>query len=121
MKNFFISGFAVFMILFSGSTAFVNAQDTIKKPVVKKAIVKLAIKKPATIDPATGKPINLKTGRPYTKWGYGSHKYNAAAAHKADSLKNAAALKVAATPPVVIPHTDTTHAQAPADKSLKGQ
>jgi len=143
MKNIFI---AAFIMLFSANAAFVKAQDTVKKPVVKKAVVKPVIQNPTTgkpaIDPATGKPpipINPKTGRPYTKYGYGAYannRYDATkAAHKADSIKKAAALKAApqttavkpvappvATPPVTTqPAADTTKPAAPADKSLKGQ
>src|SRR5476651_1682394 len=112
MRNIFISVFAVSIILFAGSIELAKAQDSVKKTdVVKKPAT---VKAPA-IDPATGNPppipINPKTGRPYTKYGYGyyaTNKYDATKAGRtADSLKKAAALKTAVA--------------APPDKSLNAQ
>jgi len=124
MRNIFISGFTVLILLFSGSATLVNAQDTVKKaPAIKKPIVNpTTTVKPPAIDPVTGKPINPRTGRPYTKYGYG---YYSKAARTADSLKKAAVLKtvtttVAVTPPPPIADT-THHIAAPVDKSLNGQ
>src|ERR1700761_5735563 len=127
MRTIFISGFAVLVLLFSGSTELVKAQDTVKKTVVVK---KPAVIKPLAIDPATGKPIipiNPRTGRPYTKYfGYSAkNKYDPAkAAHVADSLKKATALKVGTTPVAVstpVAEDTTHHVAPPADKSLNGQ
>jgi hypothetical protein len=52
MKNIFISGFAVSIILFSGSISFVKAQDSLKKPVTPKpAVVKPPVTKPGYVNP----------------------------------------------------------------------
>jgi hypothetical protein len=130
MRNILVPLFALITLLTSAS-----AQDTVKKSVVKKpgvvktstTVVMPAGTKAATIDPKTGKPlppINPKTGKPYTKYGYGAYannKYDAKAAHTADSLKKAAALKTAATPPVVQQPVADSVTPAPVDKSLNGQ
>src|SRR5476649_742713 len=101
MKNIFISAVAVITMLVWGNVQLAHAQDTIKKVLVKKpAVVKTSTTvvmpagtKPAAVDPKTGKlpiPINPKTGRPYTKYGYGpyaTNKYDATKATRtADSL-----------------------------------
>jgi len=130
MRNILVPLFALITLLTSAS-----AQDTVKKTEVKKpgvvktstTVVMPAGTKPAAIDPKTGKPIppiNPKTGKPYTKYGYGAYannKYDAKAAHTADSLKKAAALKTAAPPPVVQQPVADSAAPAPVDKSLNGQ
>lgn len=88
-------------------------QDTIKKTtVVKKAVT--AITK--AVDSKTGIPINPKTGRPYSRYGYGAYankKYDATkAARTADSLKNASST----------PDPTTVITQQPVvDKSLNAQ
>jgi hypothetical protein len=127
MRNIFISGFAVIIILFLGSTALVKAQDSVKKTtIVKKAVVKPAA--PAAIDPATGKPaipINPKTGKPYSKYGYGYYSKN-----KYDSGKTSPAGAIQAAPVPGKPQVTTTvvsqppvadSVAAPTDKSLGGQ
>jgi hypothetical protein len=123
MRNIFVSILAAIAIL-SASVELVKAQDSVKNTVVKKTVVKPATTKPAAIDPVTGKPvipINPKTGKPYSRYGYGYYsKHNAKAAQTADSLKKAAPLKTAVTP-AVVPPADSAVAAAPADKSLNGQ
>jgi len=124
MKNTFIPTFALLFMFLTASVQTLQAQDTLKKTsTVKKAVVK-----PLAIDPATGKPrvpINPKTGKPYSKYGYGYYsKYKNAgkAAHTADSLKKAAALKTTVAPaPVVVPPVTPPVTEAPIDKSLNGQ
>jgi len=110
MRNILISGLTALIVLLSGNIQLAQAQDSLKKTTAPKPVAV----KPATAKPVTAKigiPINPKTGRPYTKYGYGyyaTHKSDTLkAAHRADSLKNAAAIPVAPA--------------APADKSLEGQ
>lgn len=99
----------------------VKAQDSIKKAIVKKTVVKPAVAKPGVI------PINPKTGRPYSRYGYGSYAKTYKTQHVADSIKKAtvppikvATTTIATTPPDV--KHDTTVAPAPhVDKSLNGQ
>jgi hypothetical protein len=83
------------------SVALVNAQDTVKKTTSK------PVSKPAvtTAKPVTsGIPINPKTGRPYTKWGYGAQ------------AKTAQPQKADSTPVASQPATPVV-----TDKSLRGQ
>lgn len=158
MRNALLHIFAAFVLMVTVA----SAQDTIKKTVVKKpAITKTSttvVMPPGTrptgakgVSGATGSthvPINPKTGRPYSHWGYGTYAqkpYNAAAAHKADSLKRINAAKVPANtnptvkaeqvnkPPVTAPlvvapsvqqpvtAADSNAAALTADKSLNGQ
>jgi len=119
------------ILFFLGRLQFANGQDTIKKAIVKKSavvkssatVVMPANAKPAAIDPKTGKPvipINPKTGRPYTKYGYGAYAANKYDATKA--TRTADSLKKAAAPAAVPPATDTaTPAPTPTDNSLNGQ
>lgn len=83
------------------SVALANAQDTVKKatskPVSKPAITAA---KPVT----SGIPINPKTGRPYSKWGYGTQ------------AKTAQPQKVDTTPVASQPAVPVV-----TDKSLRGQ
>ncbi|HEY0245822.1 MAG TPA: hypothetical protein VGC01_09685 [Mucilaginibacter sp.] len=134
MRNIFISGFTVLFILFSGNVEIVKAQDSIKKTtVIKKTVVNPAVTNPAAISPATGKPavpINPKTGKPYSKWGYGAYSKN-----KYDATKGAAPATVTTTPsapPATKPQVTATvvtqppvapsdSAAVPTDKSLNGQ
>jgi hypothetical protein len=82
--------------------AIAHAQDTVKKatskPLSKPAVTAA---KPVT----SGIPINPKTGRPYTKWGYGTQA-KTAQPQKADSANN----------PALQPATPVA-----TDKSLNGQ
>lgn len=93
-------------------------QDTIKKATT----VKKTVTTTKAVGSKTGIPINPKTGRPYTKYGYGAYatkKYDAIkAARTADSLKKAAAATTAATP---APTTVITQQPVPVDKSLNAQ
>ncbi|NNU34317.1 hypothetical protein HK413_09455 [Mucilaginibacter sp. S1162] len=66
----------------------VKAQDSVKKVTVKKTTVTKPIitaAKPGAI------PINPKTGRPYSRYGYGTYAKTFRAQQKADSLKKATA------------------------------
>lgn len=86
-----------------------QAQDSVKTT-VKKAIIK-----PGAI------PINPKTGKPYSKYGYGSYAKTYKATHTADSLKKASALKAPATTAATTPAAITSPAPPAVDKSLRGQ
>jgi hypothetical protein len=92
-------------------TGLAQAQDTLKKVTT--------VMSTATTASKTSIPINPKTGRPYSKYGYGAYankKYDATkAAQKADSLKQAQAN---ATP---APTTAITQQPLPVDKSLNAQ
>lgn len=103
----------------------VKAQDSVKKVTVKKTTVTkpvITAARPGAI------PINPKTGRPYSRYGYGTYAKTFRAQQKADSIKKAAATSqpvqpsttVATTPPAT--KADSV-AVAPArvDKSLNGQ
>ncbi len=92
----------VFASLLLGAL-FTHAQDTVKR-VANKPVVKSATTA-ATTQVTSGVPINPKTGKPYSKWGYGTK------ATTTDTTKKVTAPAVAA-------------AQAPVaetDKSLNGQ
>ncbi|MDB5029806.1 MAG: hypothetical protein JWP71_527 [Mucilaginibacter sp.] len=113
---------SILILLLSGIVMFGRAQDTLTQPPVKKQIAK-----PAAAKPGGAIPINPKTGRPYTKYGYGSYAKAYRAAQIADSLKKASPIKIpsttiATTPPDAA-RVDTTVkiAPAPIDKSLNGQ
>src|SRR5215217_6729238 len=103
MKPIFrLKFYLVFASLLSGALL-AQAQDTVKRAAIKPAA------KPATAAATkpviSGIPINPKTGRPYSKWGYGTK------ATTADTGKKTTALAVAAAPAPV----------AETDKSLNGQ
>jgi len=83
--------------------AVANAQDTVKKA-TSKPLSKPAVT--ATKPVTSGVPINPKTGRPYTKWGYGTQA-KTTQPQKADTTKPPVALQPVT--PVV------------TDKSLNGQ
>jgi hypothetical protein len=148
MRNVLMHLVVAFVLLISAA----NAQDTIKRTVVKKPTVTKTSTtvvlppgaKPAGVKGATGAtgvPINPKTGRPYSHWGYGAYAqkpHNAAAARKADSLRRVNAAKYGVTaPPVKTPVTAPPVASPPpvqqpvaadsattvssTDKSLNGQ
>jgi hypothetical protein len=111
----FLIGFKihiVFAIVFLSSGIAV-AQDTTKKAaMVSKPVVTKSATNTAPVAAKSGIPINPKTGRPYTKWGYGANAKTYQAQKKADSLiKNDTTkpLSTAAVTPVV------------TDKSLNGQ
>ena len=92
----------VFALIFCG-IAIANGQDTIKRATTK-PVAKVAA---TTAKPVTsGIPINPKTGRPYSKWGYGKYAKTAPAQKTDTAQKPTAAQPVA---PVV------------TDKSLNGQ
>ena len=114
------------ILLISVCTIGVNAQDTVKKAKVVNTTT--ANKKTAIPTSSKAIPINPKTGKPYTKYGYGAYaknKYDATqATRKADSLKRAAAAKTMAPIGTVAPATTATPVVAPVvpvDKSLNGQ
>ncbi|MDB4924766.1 MAG: hypothetical protein JWR23_822 [Mucilaginibacter sp.] len=112
---------SILILLLSGIVMFGRAQDTLKQTTVKKQIAKPAPAKPGAI------PINPKTGKPYTKYGYGSHAKTYREAQIADSLKKAAPIKIPsttiATTPPDVSRVDTSVKimPAPIDKSLNGQ
>jgi hypothetical protein len=113
MTNNFVLRASILMLLLSSGTITVShAQDSVKKTsIVKKTAIQAT--KPGAI------PINPKTGRPYTKYGYGAYAKTYQATRAADSLKKVAALKAtvpAATIPAAVPV-----AAAPVDKSLNSQ
>ncbi len=104
----------------------VKAQDSVKKAAVKKTVVTkpvITVAKPGAI------PINPKTGRPYSKYGYGPYAKTFRSQQKADSIKKASTavqpVHVATTPVATTPtavKADTVAAAAPkVDKSLYGQ
>ncbi len=104
----------------------VKAQDSVKKVTDKKTTVTkpvITAAKPGAI------PNNPKTGRPYSKYGYGPYAKTFRAQQKADSLKKATAASqpvhvlptpVTTTPPAVKPDSLTAAPQR-VDKSLNGQ
>lgn len=95
------------------SSGIVLAQDTTKKAaMVSKPVVTKATAKAAPLAVKSGIPINPKTGRPYTKWGYGANAKTYQAQKKADSLTKNDTSKPLATVPVTPVVTD---------KSLNGQ
>jgi hypothetical protein len=119
MKNYFMLKLSLLTLVLTLGLSAVNAQDSVKKAVVKKPVVPTA---------KTGDiPINPKTGRPYTRYGYGTHAKTYKEQQKADSLKKIAApaiqvatTTVATTPPDVKPDTPAA-APVHVDKSLNGQ
>lgn len=121
MNNHFLLRSTVLILLISVFTLSVNAQDTVKKATVAKTTT--INKKTAVPSTSKGIPINPKTGKPYSKYGYGAYaknQYNATkAARTADSIKKAAI----ATAPIVSAPIDTAPTAAPVvvDKSLNSQ
>jgi acid phosphatase family membrane protein YuiD len=112
MKNYFTLKLTFITLLLSGVMITTHAQDSVKKVVVKKA-VNAAITKPAN-----GVPINPKTGKPYTKYGYGSYSKTYKEQQTADSLKAAAQKTSAVVAAPAVAKADTT---PHVDKSLSGQ
>ncbi|MFD0751766.1 hypothetical protein ACFQZS_16560 [Mucilaginibacter calamicampi] len=98
------------------SVIFANAQDTTRKAAAKPVVTKPA-SKAAPVAVKSGIPINPKTGRPYSKWGYGANAKAYQAQKKADTLKKVV------TPQPVTPAPVATAPATPVvvDKSLNGQ
>jgi hypothetical protein len=126
MRNIFISGFAVFVILFSVSTQLVKAQDSVKKTTVIKKTVMKPTAPAATNAAKPAIPINPKTGKPYSKWGYGAYANKGAVTNTPPPASPAAtkpqvtATVVPAQQPPVAAVPDSATA-TPNDKSLNGQ
>ena len=125
MNNHFLLRSIALILFVSVCTISVNAQDTVKKA---KVVNTTTINKKTAIPASSNAiPINPKTGRPYTKYGYGAYaknRYDATKATRtADSLKKVAAAKASApigtVPPVAAPITTPT--AVPVDKSLNSQ
>jgi hypothetical protein len=114
MKKYFTLKLTFITLVLSGIIITAHAQDSVKKVVVKKTV------NAATTKLVNGIPINPKTGKPYTKYGYGSYTKTYREQQTADSLKKATPQKtnavISATPPVA--KVDTT---PHVDKSLSGQ
>lgn len=121
MKNYFILRLTLLSLLFFVFFANAQAQDSIKKAVIKKTATEV---KPATSVNKSGIPINPKTGRPYTRYGYGTYAKTYHEQLKADSIKKANAAAPAAVATAAPAKADSTVPQ-PAlkagDKSLYGQ
>lgn len=103
------------MLMLLGFLAVAQAQDSVKKTDVKKATT-------VTTPAKSGIPINPKTGRPYSRYGYGTYAKGYHDQLKADSIKKttpAPATAVAAAP--IRPDTIATQPAAKSDKSLYGQ
>ena len=125
MNNHFLLRSIALILFVSVCTISVNAQDTVKKS----KVVNTTTTNKKTAIPASSNaiPINPKTGRPYTKYGYGAYaknRYDATKATRtADSLKKAAVTKASApigtVPPAAAPVA--TPAAVPVDKSLNSQ
>lgn len=125
MNNHFLLRSIVLILFVSACTISVNAQDTVKKA----KVVNTTTTNKKTAIPASSNaiPVNPKTGRPYTKYGYGAYaknRYDATKATRtADSLKKVAAAKASApigtVPPAAAPVA--TPAAVPVDKSLNSQ
>jgi len=119
MKNYFMLRLPLLLLMLFGYLAIARAQDSVKKTVVKKpaTIVKPATK-PGSI------PINPKTGKPYSRYGYGTYAKTYREQLKADSIKKAAAAAVPATAistPPAKPDIVATQPVPQLDKSLYGQ
>lgn len=118
MKNYFMLRIPLLLLVTFGYLAIARAQDSVKKAPVKK---------PSTVIKPTAKqggiPINPKTGKPYSRYGYGAYAKTYHEQLKADSIKKAASAPASVT--VTKPSTATNGQLAtPAptlDKSLYGQ
>lgn len=91
------------------SISLANAQDTVKKVTTKPVVTKPATTTPVAVKSSV--PINPKTGKPYTKWGYGANAKTYQAQKKADSVGKNDTTK----PPAI------TTGPVITDKSLNGQ
>jgi len=116
MKNYFLLKLPLLLLILIGYLATANAQDSVKKAPVKKA--------PGVTNPVkSGIPINPKTGKPYSRYGYGAYAKSYHDRQKDDSLKKAPVVPIVATRPA-LPKTDTAAIRPAApkvDKSLYGQ
>jgi hypothetical protein len=116
MNNYFLLRISFLALILSVFNLYGYTQDTVSKATT----VKKAVTTTKAVDKKTGIPINPKTGRPYTKYGYGAYatkKYDATkAARTTDSLNKAAAINA-------VPASTTTITQQPVvvDKSLNAQ
>jgi hypothetical protein len=118
MKNAFMLKLWSVIVILIIALPYAYAQDSLKKAVAQKPAVTKA--KPGGI------PINPKTGRPYSRYGYGSYAKTYKSQVQADSLKKVTPpLKAATTSvkPTAVVKTDTAVvvAAAKVDKSLNGQ
>ncbi len=93
------------------SSVAANGQDTVRKTTAKPTAVKPVVT--ATKAVTSGIPINPKTGRPYSKWGYGKYA-KTYQAQKTDTAHKAA-VTANQQPPVA------TSKPVVTDKSLNGQ
>jgi hypothetical protein len=122
MKINFLLKLSLILMLVMGAT-FSQAQDSVRKTVVKKTIVKPAV--PAAAVKPGAIPINPKTGRPYSKYGYGTYAKTYQATQKADTVKKSGTLQTPTTSSIAtIPITTPPTAGGPpitVDKSLNGQ
>ena len=116
MNNYFLLRISALMLILSVCNLQGFTQDSLKKSTAVKKTVTTTAK---AVDSKTGIPINPKTGRPYSKYGYGAYANKNYDARKvtrtADSLKKAAAI---ATP---TPTTVITQQPIAVDKSLNAQ
>ncbi|GAA4095658.1 hypothetical protein [Mucilaginibacter panaciglaebae] len=119
MKNYFMLRLPLLLLALFGYLAIASAQDSVNKAVVKKPAT---VAKPATAKPG-GIPINPKTGKPYSRYGYGTYAKTYRERLKADSIKKAASTSstVATTTPVTQADTQPAATAPKVDKSLYGQ
>jgi hypothetical protein len=124
MKNYSKLKLPLVLLMLFGYLTAAQAQDSVKRTVIKKVT---ATKPVITAKPGSV-PINPKTGRPYSRYGYGAYAKTYRTQVKADSIKKAAAAPakspaIAITTPPPAAKTDTIATQAPPkiDKSLYGQ
>ncbi|MFD2873607.1 hypothetical protein ACFS5N_14070 [Mucilaginibacter ximonensis] len=122
MKNQFMLRLSLLLLVLFGFLAHTRAQDSVKKAVVKKTTT---VVKPAnTTNHTAGIPINPKTGRPYSRYGYGAYAKTYHEQLKADSVKKVAAIPAAVTTAKVQLKKDSSTVAQPVpktDKSLYGQ
>jgi hypothetical protein len=99
---------SILLLLLSGTATLAYAQDSLKKTIVVKK---------ATVAPAKSGaiPINPKTGKPYSRYGYGAYAKTYKATKAGDSLNKTT------TPPVTTSVAPAPVAAAPVDKSLRSQ
>lgn len=122
MKNHFMLRQLPLLLMSFVFFATAQGQDSLKKVAVKKTTT---VVKPAT----NGIPINPKTGKPYSRYGYGTYAKTYHEKLKADSIKKAATAAAATKPTIaattaptpVKTDTPVTQPAPKADKSLYGQ
>lgn len=110
MRNFVGLRINIVIAVICACGAFANAQDTTRKATAKSVVTKPTAKTTAAVK--SGIPINPKTGRPYSKWGYGANATAYQAQKKADTVKPVVAAQPVAPAPA---------APVVTDKSLNGQ